>query len=328
MKNKKGIIIVILIAVLLIVTGIIAKYIYDAYDYKRSINPDQSLSTETEKSEDDNKSSDYLKDINASSNIVTVLVLGVDDSESRDLGVYRSDIISVVRINLETNQIKVLNIPRDTYTYIPLEKKKDKITHAYAYGSIKNNGIQASIDAVNEFFGRDIIDYYFVTTLDPVAKIVDSLGGIKLDVDTRIVNPYGSDITIEKGTQVLDGEKAVIYLRWRYTSGGDIDRIKHFQYFLSAVYKQIKENNQIMDLVNIIYKEKDNLQMNLNMKQLIGFAAFFKQLPENSINYYSLTGTSQMINDISYWIPDDNTHILNEFLNDSTTISEKSVESQ
>jgi uncharacterized membrane-anchored protein len=48
MKNKKGIIIVILIAVLLIVTGIIAKYIYDAYDYKRSINPDQSLSTETE----------------------------------------------------------------------------------------------------------------------------------------------------------------------------------------------------------------------------------------------------------------------------------------
>jgi LCP family protein required for cell wall assembly len=328
MKNKKGIIIVISIAVLLVVVGIIAKYINDANDYKRSMIPAQNLSTETEKSEDDNKSSDYLKDINASSNIVTVLVLGVDDSESRDLGVYRSDIISVVRINLETNKIKVLNIPRDTYTYIPVEKKKDKITHAYAYGSIKNNGVQASIDAVNDFFGRDTIDYYFVTTLDPVAEIVDSLGGIEVDVDTRIVNPYGSDFTIEKGTQVLDGEKAVIYLRWRYSSGGDLDRIKHFQNFLSAVYKQIKENNQIMYLVKIVYQEKDNLQMNLNMKQLIGFAAFFKQLPENSINYYSLTGNSKTINDISYWIPGDNTDVLNEFLNDSTTISEKSVESQ
>jgi LCP family protein required for cell wall assembly len=325
MKNKKKLIItVISVAAMLVAAGILAKYIYDANDYKSSIMPAQKTSVETGKSEDDNRSSsDYRKDINASSNIVTVLVLAVDGSEHRTLGVYRSDIITVVRMNLETNKVKVLNIPRDTYSYIPVEKKKDKITHAYAYGSIKNNGAQASIDAVNEFLGRDTIDYYFVTTLDPVAEIVDSLGGIKVDVDTRIVHPYGRDITIEKGTQVLDGEKAVIYLRWRYTSGGDIDRIKRFQYFLSTVYKQIKENNQIMDLVNIIYKEKDNLQMNLNMKQLIGFAAFFKQLPENSINYYSLTGNSQMINDVSYWIPGDNTDVLNEFLNDSTTISEK-----
>ena len=222
MKHKKKLIItVISITVMLIVIGIIAKIIYDANDYKKSILSVQRTNTETNKSEGDNQSSsdDYMKDINAPSNIVTVLILGIDRSDVRTLGTYRSDINAVVRINLETNKIKIMNIPRDTYSFIPIENKKDKIAHAYAYGSAKNNGIQASIDAVNEFFGQDIIDYYFVTDLDPVPKIVDGLGGVEVDVDSRIVDP-DENITIEPGTQILDGKKAVAYLQWRHTPRG------------------------------------------------------------------------------------------------------------
>ena len=82
------------------------------------------------------------------------------------------------------------------------------------------------------------------------------------------------------------------------------------------MYRQVKEDDQIMDLVQILFKEKYDLEMNLNMKQILGFAAFFKQLPENSVTYYTLNGNSQMINNISYWVPCDNTDVLNEFLND------------
>ena len=98
--------------------------------------------------------------------------------------------------------------------------------------------------------------------------------------------------------------------------GGDLDRIEHFQNFLSSMYNQVKAKDQITDLVQILFKEKYNLEMNLNMKQIVGFAAFFKQLPENSVTYYTLNGNSQTINNISYWVPGDNTDVLNQFLDD------------
>ena len=56
------------------------------------------------------------------------------------------------------------------------EKKKDKITHAHAYG-----GTEATIETVEELF--DIpVDYFFKLNFNAFIDVVDALGGITVDV--------------------------------------------------------------------------------------------------------------------------------------------------
>ncbi|MGI6727969.1 MAG: LCP family protein [Anaerovoracaceae bacterium] len=148
--------------------------------------------------------------------------------------------------------------------------------------------------------------------MEPVPSIVDEIGGIKIDVDTKMYDP-DYNISINKGIQEIDGRQAMLYLQWRNSSGGDIDRIKHVQNFISTLYKQQKNSGKIIETLKIILKYRDDIQTNFSNKQLLSFAVFINQLSDDLISYYTLSGSPKMIDGISYWIPEDNVEVLNEF---------------
>ncbi len=56
--------------------------------------------------------------------------------------------------NKDSKTVKLLSIPRDTYTYIPIEKEKKiklhTLMHSVLLKTEKNGGPQASIDAVEK----------------------------------------------------------------------------------------------------------------------------------------------------------------------------------
>lgn len=61
-------------------------------------------------------------------NVINILLLGVDSSEEREsmkMG-YRSDSIIVTSVSLDTKEVKMLSIPRDTYTEVPGKKTRIK----------------------------------------------------------------------------------------------------------------------------------------------------------------------------------------------------------
>ncbi len=315
MKKKKKIILIIL-AVVLASGAILAVNFLQALDYKSTLAVKDTKEAKEQTKQDkktEEEDINYKEDINAPSNIINILFLGIDKAEDRTQGVYRSDMIAIAKIDLNTNKIKVLSIPRDTYTYIPIEGKKDKINHAYAYGTLHGNGEQASIDAVEQFLGGKMIDYYFTMDMDPILYIVDKIGGIKINVDTRMDYP-DYDVCLEEGLQVLNGKEAYLYLNWRYTAGGDLDRIKRVQYFMSTLFEQLKASGKVKETLLALIKYKDNFRTDFTTKQLVAFAAFANQLPDGSVSYYNLTGSSKTIDGISYWIPDPNAEVIKEFL--------------
>ena len=60
----------------------------------------------------------------------------------------RTDALLLATFNKDSKTVKLLSIPRDTYTYIPIEKKKIKL-HTLMHSVLlkwKNGGPQASID--------------------------------------------------------------------------------------------------------------------------------------------------------------------------------------
>lgn len=301
MKKK---VFVITSSLLIILIACCAYYIYDSLNYQ-----DNLLVEHEEKNDNDND----ISEISETGNIVNILFLGIDKDDEREswLGIYRTDTIALARINLESRQINILNIPRDTYAYIPVENKMDKINHAYAFGSIKGNGVQASIDAVNYFLGNEkVVDYYFLMDMEPIPGIVDEIGGVKIDVEIDMMD-HGANLS--KGLQVLNGKQAYDYIHWRYSPGGDIDRIKRQQKFIRVLYKQQRDSGKIMETLQIILKHKDNIQTDLTMKQLIGLARFLSDIPDGSDSYYTILGEGQMIDGIDYWMPDNKEEVLKEF---------------
>ncbi|ADY54635.1 cell envelope-related transcriptional attenuator [Syntrophobotulus glycolicus DSM 8271] len=300
--KKRTIVISAIIIVILSAAAI--NYIFQSLTYKESLKG--PALHENDSNQDDNE-------LAGMSNSINILFLGIDKTEEREnwLGSYRADTIAIARINLDTQKIKILNIPRDTYSFIPVENKKDKINHAYAYGSMQGDGIKASIDAVNNLTNNKI-DYYFAMDMEPVPGIVDEIGGIKLDVE---IDMKDHGVNLSKGLQVLNGEQAFDYIRWRYSPGGDIDRIKRQQKFVSTFLKQQRDSGKIIETAELVLKYKDNIQMNLTFKQLIGFAKFLKEVPEGSVSYLTLPGEGKMIDGISYWVLNEEktNELFNEF---------------
>lgn len=234
--------------------------------------------------------------------IINIAFLGIDRTEERDeyLGIYRTDTIAVARINLNTRKIGILSIPRDTYAYLPVKDKMDKINHAYAFGSAKGKAVESSLDAINHFLKYAKVDYYFSIDMEPIPEIVDSIGGVKLDVEIDM-KTHGADVS--KGLQILDGKKAFDYIHWRYAGNGDIDRIKRQQKFAGAMFRQLRDSGGLADTLKLVLKYSSHVKTNMTLKQLLSLVNLANDIPDGSITYYNIEGNNARIKGISYWIP-------------------------
>jgi len=136
---------------------------------------------------------------------------------------------------------------------------------------------------------------------------------VKVDVDVNMRDARRG-IEINKGEQVLNGDEAMLYIQWRRTPRGDIDRILRVQNFTSSMYKQLRQNNQMVEAARIILNYRSGIETNLTSRHMIALATYFNQLPEGAVAYYTVSGRSRMINGTSYWIANENDEEIDEFL--------------
>ena len=174
-----------------------------------------------------------------------IAVFGVDAREDRFTNT-RSDIIMIVSLNQDTKEVKITSVYRDTYLYID-GHGYDKITHAYAYG-----GPELAISALNKNLDLNIQEFVTVN-FNSVIDIVDSVGGIEIDVTSEEVgymNKYIQDINKEmgrhdatlsgSGRKNLTGAQALAYSRVRYTAGGDFKRTERSRTVLNKTFEKAK----------------------------------------------------------------------------------------
>ena len=212
-------------------------------------------------------------------NNVSVLVMGVDESDVRgkEYGeAIRTDALLLATFNKDSKTVKLLNIPRDTYTYIPIEKKKDKITHAHAFGSAKNGkngGPQASIDAVEKLMNVPV-DYFVKFNFKSFIKIVDDLGGIEVDVPVEFTEQDSNDnaeaIHLEKGVQKLNGEEALALARTRHIDS-DAMRGQRQQLVIEAILKKLTSVGSVTKVGNIIDDINGQFVTNLTFDDMLSF---------------------------------------------------------
>jgi len=222
---------------------------------------------------------------------VPVLVMGIDRENENEPG--RSDTMIVAFLNSKDKKVNLLSIPRDTYTEVPARGGKDKINSAYAAG-----GPEAALEAVSLLLNREI-KYYLATDLQGFVKIVDTLGGVTVEVDEAASKGLG----IPPGTHRLQGEEALRFVRYRGYPMADIERINHQQIFLRALVDEALQLRHLVKAPALIRETQSAVDTNLSTGQLMDFAMAFKGMGGSQMVCKTLPGTPKYINGISYWIP-------------------------
>ncbi len=233
---------------------------------------------------------------------VSVLLIGVDDSDDRQQGDSnsRADALLVATLNPKLKTVKLLSIPRDSYVYIPEVDYKDKITHANAYG-----GTKATVETVEEML--DIpIDYYLKTNFNAFIDVVDALGGVEVDVPYERIEKDETDagtIHLMPGLQTLDGRHALALARTRKLDN-DIERGKRQQMIIQAMMDRAKSPAAITKFGDVIDALGNNIKTNMQYSEMLSFLEYAKGgMP--AVDTLTLTGDDDWSTGVYYWKLDD-----------------------
>lgn len=221
----------------------------------------------------------------------SVLLLGSDQRKDEPA---RSDTLIYAVVRPKDSKVLLISIPRDTYTEIIGKGKKDKITHAYAFG-----GQQMSKDTVEAFLDHEV-DYYATINFQGLKDAVNALGGVELPIKKDIVNK-GRDhekFTIKANKPIYDGEEALNYVRYREDS--DFNRTKRQQVFLDAVANRMLRLNQISKIPELLDIMGDNFQTDMQPKFIIDLAKQILTGSEAQFTSYTIMGEGMKINGIYY----------------------------
>lgn len=238
---------------------------------------------------------------------VSILFIGIDESEKRDFADNaRSDALMLATLNEKEKSVKLLNIPRDSYVYIEEVGYRTKINHAHSYG-----GPRATIETVEDLL--DIpVDYYVRLDFEAFMQVVDALGGIEVDVPYTFSEQNSKDkkdaITLEAGMQKLNGEEALALARTRDLDN-DIERGKRQQEIMKAIAKKAASGSSVSKYGKVIDAIGDNMKTDMTFDEIKAFIDYGVSGDLN-IETYTLSGSDQYImnnagQNIYYWVLDE-----------------------
>jgi len=238
------------------------------------------------------KTPSYLTD-----KTMNILVIGIDaDSELEDKRtVSMTDVIMLVNFDRDASKATVLQIPRDVYVgdIVPY----GKINGLYQWGITDKKpgegdqaiGIEPLIQVINEQF-KLTVDNYVMITMEGFRNAVDLIGGVEIILgDDEDPVDFEGHFVINKGSNILNGEAAEVFVRYRNYEHADIDRLRMQERFMEALMRRLFELSS-SELISTTMKIRDYLISDLSMQKMIAILTEVKQLKMESINVIRVPG--------------------------------------
>ncbi|MCF8009408.1 MAG: LCP family protein [Halanaerobiales bacterium] len=226
---------------------------------------------------------------------LNILVAGYDSSIN---GPPRADTIIVASVNLNTNQVGLLFIPRDTRVEIN-GHGYNRINASHAYG-----GIELLNETVEDFLSIKL-DYFVETDFKGFEKIIDLIGGIDLHIEKPlhyIDEAGGLNINLSAGDVHLNGERALQYVRFRGDKLGDIGRVSRQQKFVDALINKATSSQNIIKLPSIYKEVMNSVNTNIPLQDIKPFVELAKNVELDKVTTEMVPGRPEYINGASYWI--------------------------
>lgn len=235
-----------------------------------------------------------------------ILLIGTDGRTLDERG--RSDTMIMLSLNSKTDKLFLTSFMRDSYVEIP-GHGHNKLNAAYSFG-----GAELLMDTIELNFNVRIEDYISVN-FNSFASIVDSVGGIEIDVtdaEAKEINTIlmaevnelmgdavDSDLLSQGGKIILSGKQALSYARIRHIGNADFERTERQRDVITKIVEKLKtfKPSYITDIAkNAIPQITTNMStgelylLSLRLPFVIGYD--IEQLRIPAEGYYGNTTTS------------------------------------
>ncbi|HEY7031153.1 MAG TPA: LCP family protein [Thermomicrobiales bacterium] len=223
---------------------------------------------------------------------LTMLLLGVDRREQEPS---RSDTMILLNIDPVAKTATMIPIPRDLRVIIP-GYGIHKVNAAYAFAEadgVKGGGPALVIQTIETNFGVHI-DYFAEVDFAGFVKIVDTLGGVTLDVPYPIKDDaYPADgdnymrVYFSAGWQHMDGERALQYARTRHDDGDGMRSIRQEQ-VLMALRQQAVSFDLLSKAGELLGELGDAVRTDLSPTQALQLGRLATEMSPDAVTSMSL----------------------------------------
>lgn len=284
----------------LIVLLVVAALSYAGYLY---VKAEDAANDAYEEDARGNKSDKRDEVVDPEFDNVSILLMGIDENDARkEKEIARTDALILATVNREGNSVKLLSIPRDSYVYIPEVGYEDKITHAHAFG-----GTYATIETVEQLFDLPI-DYYVKLNFQAFVDVIDSIGGVDVDVPYEFTEQDSSDkqgaIHLLEGEQTLNGEEALAFARTR-KKDSDVERGKRQVEIINSIIHKATSVSSLFKYDELIEAVGKNASTNMTFKEMKSFLYYGTHGKDLDVDRLNLDGVDFMPNSVYYWQLDD-----------------------
>ncbi|MEU5548654.1 LCP family protein [Micromonospora sp. NPDC047793] len=257
---------------------------------------------------------------------LNLLLVGIDTRVSVPGWQPNADAVLVLHVPAGLSRGYLFSLPRDLLVDIPAFPDADyrggrtKLTHAMSNGSRvpgrpnepdPAQGYELLRRTVSEYTGLRI-DAGAVLTFGGFDKLVDSLGGVDIRVDQRVVSRHrqpdgkhrqpgpgvggyvGPRMVYEPGDRHLNGWQALDYARQRYLPGGDYTRQRHQQQLIRALIGRILADDlgRQPQRVEQVAAALGDAMIYVGGRRIVEFAYALSTLSPDTLTLVGLPGAS------------------------------------
>ncbi|MDQ6695047.1 MAG: LCP family protein [Chloroflexota bacterium] len=221
---------------------------------------------------------------------VNILLIGLDyRPQEKDS---RADTQIIVHIDPVGKSVALVSIPRDLWLTIP-GYGEDRVNAAFQKGEdeaakVPGGGPGLAMATIEYNFGVHV-DYFAQVDFHGFEQIVDTVGGINIDVPKPLVdnsypfNDYGyTRVYIPAGLQHLDGRTALQYARSRHADS-DIGRNARQQQVLLAIRQQGLNLNLLTHINDLVDQMSSSVKTDLSLEQVLSLVQLSREISSNSV---------------------------------------------
>ena len=245
-------------------------------------------------------------DSNVAGRVWNILLLGSDNDTKYSFPALLTQVMMVVHIDTINNSVTMLSIPRDSWVTVPEIGGMHKIDQAFFLGAQQHNSFDDGVRLARLTIEKDYgitIDRYAWVGLNGFAKVIDTLGGLDVDVTHPVVddvypddtgtnanNPYAfTRLYIAAGPQHMNGQQALAYVRSRHADlVGDIGRTQRQQQVLQALKQKLNLMSVLNNIQPLFTDLTGSIYTDLSEQEMLGFAAFGRSFNTNAIQHVTL----------------------------------------
>lgn len=235
----------------------------------------------------------------ASQNGHTFLLLGIDNAS------YSSDVIMLAHIDKDGKNMKLLQIPRDTYAhgngkinsifakaYLQAVKAQKTTEECFAQGAHALASHLALMLGIT-------VDHYAVLTLKDFSSLIDSVGGVPITLpqDLNYDDPAGGlSIHLKAGEQTLNGKAAEGLVRCRNAyPTADYGRMDAQRLFLAALFEKLRYHTSPIKLLSLISKAHSFVKTDLSLTATLSLGKTLLSAGDDQLFAATLVGKSVTI---------------------------------